>query len=152
MEASYIVFLLPPYHRSFDKRIVKSPKLYFYDTGLACSLLNIQSVEQLGAHFAKGALFENMVIVELLKQNLHTGTKPAFYFWQDSNRREIDLLVEEGPHLKAVEIKAGKTINPEFFKNLRAFQNLAGADHTELFLVYGGSKPGADRYAGGGLG
>jgi len=138
LEASFIVFLLPSYHRNFDKRIVKSPKLYFYDTGLVCSLLNIKTVEQLNAHFAKGALFENMVIVELLKQYLHSGGNPAFYFWQDTNMREIDLLIEEGAQLKAVEIKAGKTINTDFTKNLYAFQTLAGAETVQLFLVYGG--------------
>ncbi|NUQ24268.1 MAG: ATP-binding protein [Saprospiraceae bacterium] len=138
LEASYIVFLLSPYHRNFDKRIVKSPKLYFFDTGLACSLLNISTTDQLNAHFAKGALFENMVITELLKQTLHSAGTPAFYFWRDSNMREIDLLMEEGAKLKAVEIKAGKTINPSFTKNLYAFQNLAGAQQVELFLVYGG--------------
>lgn len=146
LEASFIIFLLPPFYRNFDKRIVKSPKLYFYDTGLACSLLNIHSTEQLDAHFAKGALFENMVIVELLKQYLHAGATPAFYFWKDSNMREIDLLMEEGAKLKAVEIKAGKTINPAFLKNLHAFQNTAGAEHVELFLVYGGdvAQPRSD--------
>lgn len=138
LEASFIVFLLPPYHRNFDKRIVKSPKLYFYDTGLACSLLNINSEEQLNAHFAKGALFEDMVISELLKHHFHAAMTPAFYFWQDSNMREIDLLAEEGAALKAAEIKAGKTIAQEFMKNLYAFQNLVGAANVELFLVYGG--------------
>lgn len=138
LEASFIIFLLSPYHRNFDKRIIKSPKLYFYDTGLVCSLLNINTTDQLNAHFAKGALFENMVIVELLKQALHSGAVPAFYFWQDSNMREIDLLIEEGAQLKAVEIKAGKTISTDFTKNLYAFQNLAGAESVQLFLVYGG--------------
>ncbi len=140
LEASFIVFLLPPYHRNFDKRIVKSPKLYFYDTGLACSLLNILTEEQLNAHFAKGALFENMVITELLKQRFHAAATPAFYFWLDSNMREIDLLAEEGAKLKAVEIKAGKTINRDFTKNLFSFQAVAGAENVELFLVYGGDQ------------
>lgn len=98
------------------------------------------------APFAKGALFENMVILELLKQKFHSAATPAFYFWQDSNMREIDLLVEEGARLKAVEIKAGKTISPAFAKNLHAFQNLAGAENVELFLVYGGeaAQPRSD--------
>ena len=146
LEASFIVFLLPPYHRNFDKRIIKSPKLYFYDTGLACSLLNINSTEQLDAHFAKGSLFENMIIVELLKQKFNAAATPAFYFWQDSNMREIDLLVEDGAALKAVEIKAGKTINPAFMKNLYAFQQLAGAQNVHLHLVYGGetAQPRSD--------
>jgi uncharacterized protein len=132
------VFLLPPYHRNFDKRIVKSPKLYFYDTGLACALLNIHTPEQLDAHFAKGALFENMAITELLKAKFNMGQTPAFYFWQDSNKREIDLLSEEGGRLKAVEIKAGKTIARNFTRHLFSFQAVAGADAVELYLVYGG--------------
>lgn len=140
LEASYIVFLLPPFHRNFDKRIIKSPKLYFYDTGLACSLLNIQSEEQLNAHFAKGALFENMIVMDLLKQQLHAAKTPAFYFWRDSNLREIDLIIEEGPMLKAVEIKAGKTIQPSFLKNLHSFQSLAGTETISSFLVYGGAE------------
>jgi uncharacterized protein len=139
LEASFIVFLLPPYHRNFDKRIVKSPKLYFYDTGLACSLLQIRSAEQLDAHFAKGALFENMVVADLLKQTLHGGSPAAFYFWQDSNQREIDLLIESGNRLKAIEIKAGKTFQPDFAKNLLLFRQLVGGGlETELFAVYGG--------------
>lgn len=140
LEASFIVFLLPPYYRNFDKRIVKSPKLYFYDTGLACSLLNITQPEQLDAHFAKGALFENMVIAELLKHRLHQGQNPAFYFWQDSNRREIDLISEQDARLKAVEIKAAKTILKDFTRNLYTFQQLAGPDAADLFLIYGGEE------------
>ncbi len=138
LEASFVVFLLPPYHRNFDKRIIKSPKLYFYDTGVACSLMNISSTEQLNAHFAKGALFENMIIVDLLKQSLHAAATSPFYFWQDSNMREIDLLAEKGSKLKAIEIKAGKTINKEFTKNLYSFREIAGAGNVDLFLVYGG--------------
>lgn len=138
LEASFILFLLPPYHRNFDKRIVKSPKLYFYDTGLACSLLNITAAEQLDAHFAKGALFENMVICELVKFHLNEGREPAFYFWMDSNQREIDLIAEHAPLIKAIEIKAGKTIPKDFTKNLYNFQQLAGADAVALYLIYGG--------------
>ena len=138
LEASFIVFLLPPYYRNFDKRIVKTPKLYFYDTGLACSLLNIQDETQLNTHFAKGALFENMVIVELLKQYLNTGKNPAFYFWQDSNMNEVDLVIQESNRLKAIEIKAGKTLNSSFFKNLALFEKLAQNENPACFLVYGG--------------
>lgn len=141
LEASFILYLLPPYHRNFDKRIIKSPKLYFYDTGLACSLLNIQTAEQIEQHFAKGALFENMILSELLKAMYHNGQKPAFFFWQDSNLREIDLLIESGPTLKAVEIKAGMTITPGFFKNLMAFQKLNTQTPTDLYLIYGGDTP-----------
>lgn len=140
LEASFIAYLLPPYHRNFDKRIVKSPKLYFYDTGLACSLLNITNEDQLNAHFAKGALFENVVINELMKNELNSGRPPAFYFWQDSNQKEIDLIIESGPVLKAVEIKAGKTFHPDFAKNLLAFQSTAAPTTVQSYVVFGGSE------------
>ncbi len=140
LEASYIVFLLPPFYRNFEKRIVKSPKLYFYDTGLACSLLNITSSDQVNAHFAKGGLFENMIIQELLKTGYNQGQRPGFYFWRDRNQQEIDLLFERNGKITAIEIKAGKTINNRFFKNLYAFQNMAGKDQTRLFCVYGGEQ------------
>ena len=139
LEASYIVYLLPPYYRNFDKRIIKSPKLYFYDTGLACSLLNIQDTTQLNTHFAKGALFENMIVIELMKQYIADSKNLAFYFWQDSNKREIDLIIEESNRLKAIEIKAGKTLNNDFFKNLNLFQDIAKTENISSFLVYGGN-------------
>lgn len=138
LEASFILYLLPPYHRNFDKRIVKSPKLFFYDTGLACSLLNIRSAEQLNQHFAKGALFENMIITELLKSELNKGEQPAFYFWRDSNQREVDLLVEDGPVLKAVEIKSSSTFHADFTRNLKYFQDLEKPFQTQSFVIYGG--------------
>lgn len=136
LEASFIVFLLPPYYRNFDKRIIKSPKLYFYDTGLACSLLNITEATQLEAHFSKGALFENLMVLELFKHRLHQGLEPNFYFWHDSNQREIDLIFEENGLMKAIEIKAGKTIPKDFTKHLYAFKQLAG--DVDLHLLYGG--------------
>lgn len=141
LEASFIVYLLPPYYRNFDKRVIKSPKLYFYDSGLACSLLGIKTEEQLNTHFAKGALFENMVIIEYMKQALNNGQMPNFYFWQDSNAREIDLIIEDNNLLNAIEIKASKTISPSFFKNLYAFKELAATEKVELFVVYGGETP-----------
>jgi uncharacterized protein len=141
LEASFIIYLLPPYYRNFDKRVVKSPKLYFYDTGLACSLLGIQTERQLDAHFAKGALFENMIIVEYLKHVLNMGQKANFYFWQDSNAREIDLLIEHNNVLNALEIKSSKTISPSFFKNLYVFKDLAASENVALYVIYGGDKP-----------
>jgi uncharacterized protein len=141
LEASFIVYLLPPYYKNFDKRIVKSPKLYFYDSGLACSLLGIQTEEQLNTHFAKGALFENMVIIELMKHALNQGQNANFYFWQDSNAREIDLIIEHNNTLNAIEIKSSKTISPSFFKNLYIFKELAVSEKVELYVVYGGETP-----------
>ncbi len=147
LEASYIVYLLPPYHRNFDKRIIKSPKLYFYDTGLACSLLNIQDTYQLNTHFAKGALFENMIIMELLKQYIGEAKNTSFYFWQDNNMREIDLIIEESNRLKAIEIKASKTLHNDFFKNLDMFKEVAKSENISSFLVYGGDLAQSRSYA-----
>ncbi|MBK7935705.1 MAG: ATP-binding protein [Lewinellaceae bacterium] len=140
LEASFIIFLLPPYHRNFDKRIIKSPKLYFYDTGLACSLLNINQASQLESHFAKGALFENLIVAELLKARLHIGQSPAFYFFLDNNQREIDLISEQNGGLRAIEIKAGKTIASDFTRNLLAFQKTAAAENPQLYLIFGGEE------------
>ncbi len=140
LETSYIVVLLPPYHRNFDKRIIKSPKLYFYDTGLACSLLNINQANQLESHFAKGALFENLIVAELLKARLNIGQNPAFYFYLDNNQREIDLISEQNGGLRAIEIKAGKTIAGSFTRNLLAFQKIAAAETPQIYLVFGGEE------------
>ncbi len=140
LEASFIIFLLPPYHRNFDKRIIKSPKLYFYDTGLACSLLNINQASQLESHFAKGALFENLIVAELLKARLHIGQSPAFYFFLDNNQREIDLISEQNGGLRAIEIKAGKTIASDFTRNLLAFQKVAAAENPQIYLIFGGEE------------
>jgi predicted AAA+ superfamily ATPase len=91
LEASYIIFFLQPYYKNYNKRIIKSPKLYFYDTGLVCSLLGISSADQVKTYHSKGALFENLIITELMKSRLHHGVNPRFYFWQNKTKQEIDL-------------------------------------------------------------
>ena len=139
LETSFIAYRLPPYYQNFSKRIVKTPKVYFYDTGLAAYLLGIRSEADLAVHFARGSLFENLVINELTKNGLNQGKRPAFYFWSDQSNHEIDLLIDQGLRLTAVEIKSGKTIQPDFFKGLRYFGELA--PNTELTLVYGGDSP-----------
>ena len=96
LEASFIVFLLQPHHRNFNKRIVKQPKLYFYDTGLLCALLDIQSPEQVSTHYLRGHLFENLVIAEYVKHRLHLGMRSNAFFWRNSTGHEIDLLIETG--------------------------------------------------------
>ncbi len=138
LESSFIVFRLKTYYKNFGKRIVKSPKIYFYDTGLACSLLGIRSTRDLQSHFARGALFKNLVICEIIKRALNYGEEQQLYFWKDSNRNEVDLLIERGARLIAVEIKSGKTVHDEFFKSfhyLRKF--MSGVDP---YLVYGGNE------------
>jgi uncharacterized protein len=138
LETAFITYRLYPYHKNFNKRLVKTPKLYFYDTGLACALLGIRTVEQLQLHFLKGGLFENMVITELYKQSYNDGILPSYYFWRDNKGMEIDCLVTNGGQMTAVEIKSGATIHPNFFKNLLYFQELTGLSSQQLVLLYGG--------------
>lgn len=125
LEASYIVYLLRPYYINFSKRLVKMPKLYFYDTGVAASLLGLQSANQLATHYLRGELFENFILTEYLKTKTNMQSTAQYYFWRDKVGHEIDLLVEEGTTLSLVEIKAGKTITPEYTKNLSYFQTVA---------------------------
>lgn len=140
LEASFAIFLLRPYYRNLQKRLVKTPKLYFHDTGLVCYLLGIQSPEQLNNYFQRGALFENWVVADLAKQRFHQGRRPEMYFWQDKSMREIDCILEENLLVKAIEIKASKTLKPEFFKNLVFFQNEGGATKEHSYLVYAGEE------------
>lgn len=136
LQASFIVYLLPPYFKNFNKRIVKSPKLYFYDTGLACHLLRIQNAELLFQHPYRGALFENFIINELMKNRLNRGERSNLYFWKDSSGNEIDVLIDEGLNLRPIELKAGATISKAFFKNLLFWQKLTGKEGGTV--LYGG--------------
>lgn len=140
LQTSFIIYTLRPYHQNFNKRIVKSPKLYFYDTGLACALLNLRNTEDLNRHFAKGALFENFVINEITKNYLNRNLTPRCYFWNVAGSNEIDLLLDQGGRLLPIEIKSGRTINPQFFKSLQYFQSLSGALPSESYLIYGGDE------------
>ena len=140
LESSYILYQLPPYHRNFNKRIVKSSKLYFYDTGLTCSLLGIRDEEQVALHYMKGALFENLVINEFIKASIHRGEQPETYFWQDNQGKEIDCLLVDGEKALPVEIKAGKTMNSSYFANLQYWRKLAGAPDDYGYVVYGGEQ------------
>ena len=138
LQTSFIIYLLRPYHRNFDKRIVKSSKLYFYDTGLACALLNIRSVDDVNRHFAKGSLFENLIITEILKNQLNRNLRSSQYFWNAAGNNEIDLLLDSGGRLVPIEIKSGRTINTHFFESLQYFQPISGALPEDSFLIYGG--------------
>ncbi|HRY99279.1 MAG TPA: ATP-binding protein [Bacteroidales bacterium] len=138
LEASFITFRLLPYHSNYNKRLVKSSKLYFNDTGLACALLGIRNEEQLMTHYLKGGLFENMVISELRKYHLNHNTMGHLYFWRDSNGNEVDCITEIGASVRAIEIKAGSTVHPDFFKPLLWFRQLSGI--SDAYLVYGGDE------------
>lgn len=140
LEASYVVYLLQPHHASFNKRLVKSPKLYFYDTGLLCWLLGIQVAQQLATHPLRGAIFETWVISELRKSWMHRGNPPAFYFWRDSHGLEIDLLIDQAGTLTPFEIKSGMTLNRDYFTSLQRWSALAGSQAGEPVLIYGGAE------------
>ena len=136
LQASYILFLLPPYFKNFKKRIVKSPKLYFYDTGLAINLLRIKEKE-LFNHPIKGALFENFIITELLKNRFNQGERSNLYYWRDRSGNEMDILIDEGLNLTPVEIKSSATIQSSFFKNFKFWEKLTG--HQGGIVFYNGA-------------
>jgi len=140
LETSFVLFRLHSYHKSFNKRLVKMPKLYFYDVGLASNLLGIQKAEQIQTHYSYGNLFENFVVVEIMKYYLNRGFIKNIYFWRDKLGREIDLILEDGGTITPLEIKAGKTITTEFVKNLEYWNLLTGNSSTNSYLIYGGDQ------------
>jgi hypothetical protein len=140
LEASYIVFLLRPYHENFNKRMVKTPKLYFHDTGLAAWLLGIRQPDHLAFHAQRGPLFENLVISEFQKERFNQGLPSDMYFWRDSKGLEVDLLLERGGTLWPVEIKSGQTLAADFFNGLRTWSALAGRPEKPACLIYGGDR------------
>jgi len=140
LESSFLVVLLRPHHRNFNKRMVKSPKLYFLDTGLLCYLLRIRSAQDLLVHANRGAIFEAWVISELIKSYHHLGLDSDIYFWRDSAGHEIDLMIDHGDQLVPIEIKSGQTIGSDFFKGLDYWRSLAEKESSPAILVYGGDS------------
>jgi predicted AAA+ superfamily ATPase len=140
LESSYILYRLQPYHRNFNKRLVKSPKLYFYDTGVACSLLGIREENQVHLHYMKGALFENLIINEFIKRNFNRGENRQPYFWQDNHGKEIDCLLVNGERVTPIEVKSGKTMSTSYFDNLKYWRSLAALSEDQGFVVYGGEQ------------
>jgi len=140
LEASFLVLLLRPHHRNFNKRLVKSPKLYFLDTGLLTYLLRIRSPDELRTHSSRGSIFESFVISELMKNALHRGKEPELYFWRDSAGHEVDVLLDRGTELVPIEIKSGATLTDDFFAGLHYWLNLAGTAGGPAALIYGGDQ------------
>jgi len=140
LEASFIVFLLRPHYKNFSKRLIKSPKLYFLDTGLLSYLLRIRSAEVIRIHALYGSIFESYVISELLNNYLNHGQEHAIYFWRDSTGNEIDVLIDEGENLTPMEIKAGQTVAADFFKGIRFWKKMSNDIEQRAALVYGGDK------------
>jgi len=133
LQTSYIVYLLPPWLTNTRKRLVKTPKLYFYDVGLACWLLGLRTPQQVQRDPLWGALFENLIVMEALKDRYNAGASGEMYFYRDAEGHEVDLLLPVGGRLHAIEIKAGATVNPDYFKGLRSF-----AMHHPQALASGG--------------
>lgn len=140
LETSYTIFLLKPYYRNYNKRLIKSPKLYFCDTGLAASLLGLENSHQMETHYLRGELFENMVIAESVKRSYSQGREPNLYFWRDSNNEEVDLLSEQGTTLDCYEIKSAATMHSDHFSSLKTFAKQAQLDTNRLHVVYGGEQ------------
>ncbi len=146
LEASYIIFLLEPHFKNFNKRITKMPKLYFYDTGLVCNLLRISSKEQLALHPSWGSIFENFILADIAKQYFNRGERPPIYFWRDKNGRiEVDCLIDVAGKLFPVEIKSSSEVRTDFFKGLQQWNSLeksieTTADTSHSFLIYAGEE------------
>ncbi len=144
LQTSYIVFFLEPYHENFNKRLIKMPKLYFYDTGVVSYLLGINSESDLATHSMRGSLFENLVILDLLKERLNHGQSPELYFWRDQTGNEIDCLADWRNQLNAIEIKSSSTFQADYLKSLKFFEKLIEKKRVEkklkTYLVYQGQR------------
>ena len=138
LEMTFVAFRLQPYHKNFNKRLVKMPKLYFYDTGLAAALLGIENSQQLELNPFRGALFENFVILDLIKQRFNQAKASNLFFWRDSAGNELDVLIDQAERLIPVEIKSGQTVTPAFFKGLNYWQKLTGEEGG--YVIYGGNQ------------
>lgn len=140
LEASYVLFQLRPWHSNISKRLIKSPKLYFFDVGLASYLLGLETENHVSRDPLRGNLFENMAVVEALKYNYNRGKKGNLCFYRDSNGNEVDLLLQIGPDRIPIEIKSGETIVPDYFKGLSSFAKISPPGIRGAGLVYGGSE------------
>jgi predicted AAA+ superfamily ATPase len=140
LETSYIVTLLRPHFRNYGKRLVKTPKLYFLDSGLAAWLMGIRDAKTLETHAARGALFETWVVSELYKQRLNAGLAPDLYFWRDNSGQEIDVLCETTQGLQAIEIKSGSTYASDWAQSLKKWRLLSEAESLNSTILYGGTN------------
>lgn len=140
LTTSYITFTLPPFYENIGKRLIKAPKLYFFDTGLLCHLLRIENELQLASHPLRGAIFENFVVAEAYKQLTNRGKEPALYFYRDSSQHEVDLLLQRGYQYEAYEIKSSQTFTREFLNGLHYLSKLLGERLTRSAVIYAGEE------------
>ncbi|MBI1837523.1 MAG: ATP-binding protein [Flavobacteriia bacterium] len=138
LESSFIIYLLKPHFKNFNKTIVKRPKIYFYDTSLVCYLLGIRSIQHLETHPNKGAIFETFVVTEFVKQRTNLGLPINLFYWRDKTGHEIDLIIDEENELIPIEIKSGQTINSDFFKNIDYYSRLSNS--SKSYLIYNGDQ------------
>lgn len=138
LQASYIAFALYPYYANINKRLTKTPKLYFYDTGLLCSLLGIENIAQLSTHPLRGAIFENLAVIELLKQRFNEGKPSNLFFYRENRGREVDIVREIGTQLDLFEVKSASTYNSSFAKNLKYLKTLLGDAIRQSAIIYDG--------------
>jgi hypothetical protein len=138
LQASYVIDLLRPHFANYSRRLIKTPKLYFVDTGLLCRLLGIRTPEDLPRHPLRGMIFENLIVNDLRKLFLHQGERPPLYFWRDSNGREVDVIIDLGVRRIPIEIKAGRSVAADFLKSLDLYTALSGGPGG--VLVYGGDE------------
>jgi hypothetical protein len=150
LKASYIIYELKPYYRNFNKRLVKSPKIYFTDVGLAAYLLGLTGTDQIRRDPCRGGLFENLVIMDIYKSLVNTGQEPDLYFFRDTNGNEVDLLIARGRELIPVEIKSSETYAPDFVRGIEYFKKTAGQDLKGLVIYAGdrGQQIGSNKLCG----
>lgn len=140
LETSYVIFLLYPYYNNFGKRLVKTPKLYFIDTGIACNLLKIRTANELLNHYMRGSLVESLIISDFLKQQYNLEQQPSLYFWKDHTGNEIDCIISESKYPVSIEIKSAKTVTSDFFKELNYWQTITEQENIPQYLIYGGTE------------
>ncbi len=140
LETSFIVYRIKPYHKNYNKRLVKTPKIYFTDTGLVCSLLGIRNKEELDYHFMKGNIFETFIMNEILKINYNFAEKYEMYYWRDNHKKEIDLIIDFGIKQYGIEIKSSNTISEKYFSGLKYWKSLTDIESNNLYLIYGGEE------------
>lgn len=138
LESSHIIKLIQPHHKNFNKRLIKSPKIYFLDTGLLCRLLGIDKSSDLVTHPLRGGIFESLIFSELEKFYCNRGEKGPIYFWRDKSGHEIDFLIEKNP-IKLIEVKSGSTINQDFFNGIRYYKKISGGEESS-YIIYGGDE------------
>ncbi|MDQ7032465.1 MAG: ATP-binding protein [Desulfonauticus sp.] len=140
LQAAFVIYLLKPHHENFSKRLIKSPKIYFYDTGLLCYLLGLRSSEDIVLHPLRGAIFENFVFAELYKAFAHSGEEPPLYFWRDRTGHEVDFVIDLGLRLILIEAKFSVTVSRDHLKNLHYYCKLAGDRVKQTLVVYAGEN------------